>query len=413
MSLDEITAQVAGAVALIMLLSALLAALTRRLGQPEVIAQILTGVLLGPTVLGPEVTERLFPRAILPYLSVLAQVAITLFMFVVGYEIDLRLMRRRRFAVSLVASGALLVPMAVGMGSALLFAAAFQAAGEPHVHSRSFVLFTAVAVSLTALPVLAAILRERDLAATVPGVIATGAAGVMDVVAWVVLAAAVAGGGRPAWQTVLLLGCLIAVLAAARPVLGWWLRRPDSLMRSELPIAIVLVMGCAWATASLGVHAVFGGFLAGLMMPRRDGAPDMDALRSMESAAKVLLPLFFVVTGLSLDIGALRPGDLALFGLILLIAVGAKAGPAYAAARMARLERRDAGTVAVLLNTRGLTELIALNVGLSSGIIHQRLFAMLVLMALVTTAMTGPLLAVLARGARRDEAVLECSDRAA
>lgn len=410
MSLDEIVAHVVGVVAVITLVSAALNVLARRYGQPAVIGQILTGILLGPVLLGRlpfDLTDRLFPKAVLSYLAVLAQVAVVIFMFVVGYEMDFRMLRGRGRAVPLLVLGCLLVPMTLGAGAVLAVPSMFRGVGEPNPDSGSFVLFVAVSVSVTALPVLAAIIRERGIAGTAHGQLAVTAAGIMDLLVWVVLAAAVAdatrSADRPLGMTVALAALLIAVMfLVMRPVLRWWVERQGSRFLDQLPIAVVLMMGCAWATASLGLHAVFGGFLAGLVMPRPGGSPDADVLRSMDGTARVLLPLFFVVTGLSLNIGALGAGDLALFALILLIAVAGKAGPAYFASRLARLPPRQAAAVAVLLNTRGLTELIALNVGLTAGIIHQRLFAVLVLMALITTAMSGPLLSWLG-GPRRAE----------
>ncbi|MFF8228539.1 cation:proton antiporter [Streptomyces caelestis] len=403
MSTEAVVAHVVGVIGLIMLASSVLGSVVARFKQPTVIGQILTGILLGPTLLGRlpyGVADRLFPDEILPYLSVLAQVAVVIFMFVVGYEIDFRVLRGHSGAVSLVVCGCLLVPMALGAGAVLMLPSAFTALGEDGTGSRSFVLFLAVAVSVTALPVLAAIVRERGIAGTVPGQLAMTAAGIMDLVVWVALAAAVAGSshtaGRPVWLTALLAAALILGLAGVvRPALRWWTERSSARLLDQVPLAVVLMTGCAWATSSLGLHTVFGGFLAGLVMPRPGGYQDADLLKSMEGASRVLLPLFFVVTGLSLDIAALGGAGLAVLGLILCIAVVGKAVPAYASARLARLGRQDSATVAVLLNTRGLTELIALDVGLTAGIIHQRLFVVLVLMALITTAMTGPLLSLL------------------
>lgn len=422
MSVDAVTAHVVGDVALILLVSSVLGAAARRLGQPTVIGQILTGILLGPTVLGRvpgNLADHLFPRQTLPFLTVLAQVAVVIFMFVVGYEIDFKSLRGCGGAAPLVASSALLVPMGLGAGAVLLFPSGFTAAGERHVGSHTFVLFMAVATSVTALPVLAAIVRERGLAGSTPGVVATAVAGAMDVAAWLVLAAAIAGSPtapkRPLFVTALLVTGLVAVmLLVVRPALRRWVERPKAILSYQLPIAVVLATGSACGTAWLGLHAVFGGFLAGLAMPGRDGSADADVLSAMEGAGSLLLPLFFVVTGLSLNLGALHRSDIALLALVWLIASGGKLAPAYLAARLGGLEPRHSATVAALLNTRGLTELIALNVGLSSGIIHQRLFVILVLMALITTLMTSPLLSLIAAwrpAARREQGSEHRSER--
>ncbi|HEX3957860.1 MAG TPA: cation:proton antiporter [Trebonia sp.] len=234
---------------------------------------------------------------------------------------------------------ALAVPMGLGIACVLLYRSGFTAIGEPHA-GRSFVLYMGVAMSITAMPVLAAIVRERGLAGTTAGEIAMAVAGVMDVLAWLVLAAALIGtgqGGRFSWPVTLVLTvCFVAVmLIVVRPALAWWTSRSNSLLSNPVPVAFALAMASAWATSNLGLQPVFGGLLAGLTMRPRNGALDADVVRSLEQASGLLLPL----------------------------------------------------------NTRGLTELIALNVGLQAGLINQRLFTVLVLMALLTTLMTGPLLA--------------------
>jgi Kef-type K+ transport system membrane component KefB len=397
--MDILIADVIGDVALVLVVSSLLGALARRWGQPRVIGQILAGIMLGPSLLGRlpgHLTSRLFPHAVLPSLTVLAQVAVVIFMFVVGYELDRRSLSGRRRAAVLVAASALLVPMSLGSGAVLIFKSEFAALGQSHI-SHSFVLFMGVAMSITALPVLAAIARERGIAGTTAGATATSAAGLMDVTAWLVLAAALAGTvhkpGRPWPVTALLFGCFAAImLLAVRPALRWWISRRRSVVSNQWPVALALALGSAWVTASLGLHPVFGGFLAGLTMPSADGSPDPEVLRPMEEVGGLLLPLFFVVTGLSLNVSALSGTAFIVLALICAIAIGGKLGPAYVASRVGGLGSRDSATVAVLVNTRGLTELIALNVGLSAGLIDRRLFSVLVLMALITTLATAPLL---------------------
>jgi Kef-type K+ transport system membrane component KefB len=264
------------------------------------------------------------------------------------------------------------------------------------------VLFIGVATSITALPVLAAIVRERGLAGTTAGAIATTAAGIMDVTAWLVLAAALVGtkaaGSRPLPMTILELAGFVAfMLVAVRPALRWWIRRPGALLSNQVPLALVLTAGSAWVTGSLGIHPVFGAFVAGLVMPGTSEGPDAEVLRVMEQAGGLLLPLFFVVTGLTVNIGALNGSALILLAVLVGCGVIGKVIPAYGTARLCRLDRQQSATVAALVNTRGLTELIALNVGLSAGIINQKLFTVLVLMALITTILTDPLLTLIGR----------------
>ncbi len=393
---------VVGDVALVIFVSLLLSALARRCGQPAVIGQILTGVLLGPSLLGRlpgHLTTHLFPPAVLPSLTSLAQVAVVVFMFSVGYELDFGAMRGHGRAVPLVATTALAVPMGLGIACVLLYRSGFAAIGEPR-DGRSFVLFMGVAMSITAMPVLAAIVRDRGLAGTTVGTVATAVAGTMDVLAWLVLAAALIGTGQArhfSWPvTLLLTGCFVAVmLLGVRPALTAWTSRSRWLVSNLVLVAFVLAMASAWVTATLGLQPVFGGFLAGLTMRARKGVPDADVVRSLDQAGNLLLPLFFIVTGLSLNIGDVRGDALILLALIVIIASAGKLGPAYAASRLSGFQPRQSATIAALVNTRGLTELIALNVGLQAGLIDQRLFTVLVLMALLTTLMTGPLLSLI------------------
>ena len=396
--MDSLVADVLGDVALIMVLSAVFGAGARRCGQPAVVGQILAGIVLGPTLLGRlpwHLTSRLFsPRAI-PYLNVLAQFAVVIFMFLVGYELDRRSLHGR--LPLLVAGSAVLIPMCLGAGSAFALRSQFAAAGQSHI-SRSFVLFIAVAMSVTALPVLATIVRERGMAGTFAGMTAISAAGVMDVSAWLVLAAALIGTAdkpnRPWPSIVILFAAFVAImLTAVRPVLHWFLSRPLTVLANPLPVALALALASAWITTSLGLHPVIGGFLAGLTMPRFGDSktPDADLLRPMEQIGGLFLPLFFVVVGLSTDIGAMNGPALVVLLILSLIASVGKIGPAFAAARIGGLDARESGIIAVLVNTRGLTELIALNVGLNAGIIGPRLFSILVLMALIMTIATAPL----------------------
>lgn len=399
--LDALTAEVLGDIALVLAIASLLGTIARRFGQPTVVGQLMTGVLLGPSLLGRlpgHITSHLFPSQVLPYLTVIAQVAVVVFMFAVGYEIEFRTLRGSGWAVPLIAGSAFTVPMALGIALALLGHRFLAAVGEVR-QDWSFLLFMGVATSITALPVLAAIVRERGLAGTTSGDIATAAAGTMDVLAWLVLAVALIGSGHsgpfPWYVTLLAMACFTVIMIALAPMaLSWWKEGRASIFYNPLPVAFVLAMGSAWVTSSVGLHPVFGGFLAGLAMRGRSSTPDADLLRSVDQTGNLLLPLFFVVVGLSLNIGAMGADAFALLALIFIIATAGKLGPAYAASRVGGLGQRDSATVAVLINTRGLTELIVLRVGLTAGLIDQKLFTIFVLMALITTLMTGPLLAL-------------------
>jgi Kef-type K+ transport system membrane component KefB len=397
--MDTLIAEVIGCTTLVLIASSLFGAIARRFRQPAVAGQILVGVLIGPSFLGRlpgHLTELLFPHRVLPFLTVISQIAVAIFMFTVGYELDRKSFRQSCRPAVLVAAGALAVPFFLGSGSALLFKADLAGLGQART-GHSFALFMGVATSITALPVLASIVRERGLAGTTAGVTATTAAGIMDAAAWIVLAAALmgtsSGPGRPWLATLMLVsGFVVVMLLVVRPVLGRWIRHPRAVFTNQLPIALALTLGSAWVTASLGLHPVFGGLLAGLAMPGRGETPDAEVLRSMEEVSGMFLPLFFVVTGLSVNVSALPGQAFVVLAVLVAIATAGKGGPGYAASRLGGLDRKDAATVAVLVNTRGLTELIALDVGLRAHLIDQQIFSILVLMAVLSTIMTAPLL---------------------
>jgi Kef-type K+ transport system membrane component KefB len=412
--MDVLIADVIGDVGLVLIVAKIFGFLARRCGQPSVVGQMIAGIMFGPSLLGRlpgHLSSHLFPRTALPSLTVLSQLAIVLFMFVAGYELGQRPLKRQCRAGLLVAAAALSVPMIMGSGAALVFRSAFAAQGQAHV-SSSFILFTGVALSITALPVLAAITRERGIAGTIAGTTSMTAAGIMDVAAWVLLAAALVGTAdkpsRP-WPVMLLLICgfVMIMLLVVRPALRWWVRRPRSALSNQLPVALALALGSAWVTGALGLHPVFGGFLAGLTMPSADGTSDPEILRPMEEVGSMLLPLFFVVTGLSVNVGALNPNAFMLLAVLCAIASVAKLGPAYAASRLVGLDPHESATVAVLVNTRGLTELIALNVALSADLIGRQLFSIFVLMAVIMTVLTAPLLGLI----RAPATSLSVSDR--
>ena len=405
MNTESVVLRVVLAIALIVALAHLLGQLARRLGQPAVIGQVFAGIALGPSLLGRlpgHLTGTLFPQQILPYLTVVAQLALILFLFSVGYELERGVLRRRLHAVPFVAAAGFVTPMLLGAGSTVLLAKWYAGTGTTHAPHSAFVLFVAVALSITAVPVLAAIISERNLGGTVAGVVALTAAGTIDALGWLALAGALlevnAGVHRPWPLTVaLLLGYLAVLLLLVRPALRYWLRRPGT-VRSAPPVAAAFAMASAWVTGSLGLHVIFGAFLAGLLMPRlSNGEPDREVLATMDKAGRVLLPVFFVVAGLSTDIGALHASDLALFGVVCVLATAGKLGAGLLAARAGGLSWADSSVVGVLLNTRGLTELVALDVGLRAGLITGRLYTVFVLMALVTTAATGPLLTLVSR----------------
>jgi K+:H+ antiporter len=372
--------------------------LARRLGQPRVVGEIAAGILLGPSLLGraaPALSAWLFAPTSLPLLSTVSQLGVVVFMFLVGVHLDLGLLRTSGRIAAVVSPVSIVVPLGLGMAVAQVVRPAFA----PDVAPVPFALFLGVALSVTAFPVLARILEERGLTATRIGVVAIACAAADDVAAWCLLAGIsayvrTATGGVSFARTMVLLAVFVAAALAMLPPL---LRRlQDRSALAFLIAAALTLIACAAATAALGVHMLFGAFVAGIVMPRRPGAlsPLERPLQGLTSA--ILLPLFFASTGLRLDVGVLRDGSAwSALGLILLTAVGGKAGASMLAARATGMSWRDAAELGILLNTRGLVELVILGAGRDLGILTPAVYAMLVLMALATTAMTTPALQIL------------------
>lgn len=379
--------------------------LLERAGQPRVVGEILGGVLLGPTALGavaPGVTGALFTPEVMELVQQLGLLGVVLFMLLVGLELDLGHLRRRGRLVLVVSHASIAVPFALGLLLALLLyseLAAERAAFAP------FALFLGLSLSVTAFPVLAAILSAKGLRREPIGLVALACAAIDDVTAWCLLLVVVALAGRQAASgvvgTILALAAFVVLMltvgrrllaAAARAVE----RRPDAAATLAVVIFVAALLS-AMATERIGLHVVFGAFLLGAALPR-SGVVREAGVR-LEHVAALCLPLFFAVSGMRTDFGGVvsEPGHLLLAALILVVAIAGKLGAAGLAARAMGLPWRDAASLGVLMNCRGLTELVVLNVGLELGVISQSVFSMLVLMTLVTTAMTAPLLSLVRR----------------
>ncbi|MFI8365755.1 cation:proton antiporter [Streptomyces sp. NPDC085466] len=405
--MDSVVAHVVAALAVVIASSHAAGALARKCGQPPVIGQLFAGIALGPSLLGllpGGVHGKLFPDEIQPVLASLAQVALVFFLFAVGYELDLGLLRHRRTVTAVSLTGFAL-PMALGAAIVLLLPGAFAEVNDGRPVDATFVLYMAVALSITAVPVLAGILKDQGIARTGPGTIAMAAAGVIDALSWPVLALVLVGGAQGAareWavKAVLLAGYLLVMVFAVRPLLVRWTRRPGVGAAHAVPVVATVALASAWATHALGLHLIFGALLAGVVMPRLpDGTPDARLLGPFQSIGGLLLPVFFAISGMAVVLGGLHGSDLLILGVIVAAAVVGKVGAGVLSARGARRPWRDALLIGVLLNTRGLTELIVLDVGLRAGVIGPRLYALLVVMALLTTAATGPLIRLLRRPA--------------
>ncbi|WP_406435696.1 cation:proton antiporter [Streptomyces sp. NBC_00631] len=408
MSIDSAVTHVVAALAMVIAASSALGAAARKLRQPPVIGQLVAGIALGPSLLGMApggVYETLFPDQIKPILTSVAQVALVLFLFAVGYELDLGQLRNRG-AVTVISLSGFVIPMLIGAGIVLLYPGGFRSANGGHPVDATFILYMAVALSITAVPVLASIIRDQGLAGTGPATIAMAAAGVIDALSWPVLAIALIGGengsvGAWAEKVALLAAYVLAMFLVVRPALKWWMHRPRALMTNHVPVAAALALASSWATSALGLHVIFGALLAGIIMPRQsDGAPDSQVVRPLQETGGLLLPVFFTISGMSVRLGGLHGSDLLLLLVICAAAVVGKVAAGSLSARgAARMPWRDSLLIGVLLNTRGLTELIVLNVGLQAGVIGPRLYALLVVMALLTTAAAGPLIGPLHRPA--------------
>jgi Kef-type K+ transport system membrane component KefB len=390
----------------VLLAARVVGALVRRLGQPQVVGEMLAGIALGPSLLGvhaPALSVALFPRASLGFLNALSQIGLLVFMFLVGLELDPKMVRERGRAAIVISHASIVAPFLLG---AILAIALYPALAGAHVTFTGFALFMGAAMSVTAFPVLARILRERNLVRTPLGSVAVACAAIDDVTAWCILAIVVvivrstsgnvATGGVPLWVT---LGGSAAYVAFMLTVGRRLLHRLESLRvargkvtQDMIAVLIVAMLASAWVAERLGIHALFGAFLLGAVSPKSDAFVHALLERFEDVMVVLLLPLFFAFTGLRTEMSLIDgPAAWLVCALVVLVAVVGKVGGSMIAARAVAMPWRDAAALGVLLNTRGLMELVILNVGLDIGVISRELFAMMVLMALATTFMTTPL----------------------
>ncbi len=403
-------------VGVVLLATRLAGRLFSRLGQPRVVGEMAAGILLGPSLLGwvaPKLSAAIFPPASLGFLSALCQIGLVLFMFLVGIELDPGHLRGRGEAAVTTSHASILAPFFFGI---LLAFAFYRVLAPPGVPFASFALFLAAAMSVTAFPVLARILTERRLQRTSVGTVALACAAVDDVTAWCILAGVIvaARAGRdflPFWRTVggSALFVLVMLTAGRRAFRGFGrsFARKGSLSPDTFALALLCAIASAWVSEEIGIHALFGAFLAGAVMPRESGFARAITQRLEDLVVVVLLPLFFAFTGLRTSLRLLAgPGLWVAGALVLLCAIAGKFGGSTIAARACGMPWREAASVGVLMNTRGLMELVILNVGLEIGVLTPAMFAMMVMMALVTTVMTSPILDRIYRAEERPGAAL-------
>lgn len=393
------------ALVVILVFARVVGSLFRRMGQPPVIGEMIAGILLGPSFLGrtaPHFAAYLFPTAIVPYLSVLAEIGVILYMFLVGLELDTDLLRQRTHASVAISHASIVAPFLLGGMLALWLYPLFS---TRDVSFTVFALFLAVAMSITAFPVLARILTDRRSHKSRMGTVALACAAVDDVTAWCLFAFVVSMARAQPGRVLLTLGLTAAFIASVllllRPAAVWFARRqPWDAKTSKESVVIVCaaLLLAALATQRIGIHALFGAFLVGAVIPH-DSSLARDVNEKFEDLVVVLfLPVFFAFTGLRTQIGLVH-GLREWLICIVIIAVASlgKFGGASLAARITGLTWTESASLGVLMNTRGLMELIVLNVGLDLGVLSPTLFAMLVIMAIVTTLVTTPVLQALSR----------------
>jgi Kef-type K+ transport system membrane component KefB len=369
--------------------------LARRVGQPPVVGELAAGLVLGPSVFGliaPELSRQLFTPDVIPVIAWISSGAILVFMFLAGLEIDVGLLRRHAHGVARIAGASLVVPFALGSALAVWL---YPTLGGPEARPLTFTLFLGIAMSITAMPVLTRILIDLRMLTTTTGTIAMGCATINDVAAWTLLGIVVGlvrGEMIVVPMVLMTAGYLAVMFFLIRPLLRTLAQVRTRRGGKYIWPAIVVTLAAlsSFATESIGLHAVFGVFLLGVCVPRNtDVLAGLE--RPIQRLSAVLLPAFFVIIGLRTDLGSLDGTGGWALAAILAGAVAGKLGGSAAASRSLGFAWRDALVIGALLNTRGLVELVALDIGRSLGILSPALFTMLVVMTFVTTFATAPL----------------------
>lgn len=385
----------------IILVARLLGWFCKKIGQPMVIGEIVAGIILGPSLVGfyfPEFSSVLFPAHSLGNLQFISQIGLILFMFIIGMELDLKVLKTKAHDAIVISHASIIIPFTLGMGLAYFIYSSFAPEG---VQFSSFGLFLGISMSVTAFPVLARIIQERGIHKTKIGTIVITCAAADDITAWsllaVIIAIVKAGSFVSSIYTILLaVGYVLLMIKVIRPFLG----RVGSLHASRenlskpiVAIFFLTLILSAYASEVIGIHALFGAFMAGAIMPDNAKFRSIFIEKVEDVALVLLLPLFFVFTGVRTQIGLLDDPYLwKVTGLIIVVAVTGKFIGSALAAKYVGQNWKDSLTIGALMNTRGLMELVILNIGYDLGVLTPEIFAMMVIMALVTTFMTGPAL---------------------
>jgi Kef-type K+ transport system membrane component KefB len=393
--------------AVILLFCRIVGAVAARLGQPQVVAEMIAGVMLGPSLFGllaPEAQAWLFPwdrtqtgRDTQSYLFPASQLGLALYMFVVGMEFRVDIVRQRLKSSIAVSVAGMIAPFVLGAGLAWVFFH-YTELFPPRTSLLEAMLFLGASMCITAFPMLARIIHFKKLAGTTMGTVALGAGAIDDATAWCLLAVVLASFDQNFSHAVLNIGGGIGYVTVAlfvvRPLLGRiekWLQQDGALTEAGLVVGLALMALGAWFTDLIGLHAVFGAFVMGAAMPRGVMARDLIA-RIQPLTVALLLPLFFTYSGLNTKIGLLNSSFLwFMCGAVLLAAVLGKGVACWLAARWTGISNREALGIGTLMNARGLMELIIINIGLQRGVISEGLFATLVIMAVITTLMASPI----------------------
>lgn len=384
---------------IIISLSSLVARILAYIKQPRVVSEIITGILLGPTAAGyiPGFSDAIFPKASLPIFNEVADLGLIFFMFIIGLEVDISLLKKNYRKAIFISLTGVITPFGIGCLLALiLIDRGYKAASANEFH---FYLFLGVAVCITAFPVLARIISERKLLNTNIGLLILGSAAVDDGVAWIVLALVIAlvRAGSPInalWVLLTMIGFIILIGTIARRMMKKLCEFGINNQRVFILI-LLLMLASSWFTEAVGVHAIFGAFMFGLIIPRTNHVSHELTRKIEDLTVSLLLPLYFVKSGLKTQLGLLKTGSD--WGLCILIIAGACVGkiiPGILAARAVGLQWRECCVVGFLRNAKGLVELIVLNIGLDLGVISLQVFGMLVLMAVITTMLATPLMYV-------------------
>lgn len=390
----------------IIITARILSWLCQKINQPVVIGEIVAGIVLGPSLIGryfPGISASLFPANSLSNLQFLSQVGLILFMFVVGMELDLKVLRNKAHEAVVVSHASIIIPFALGMGLAFFTYRTFAPQG---VKFLSFGLFMGISMSITAFPVLARMVQERGIHKTHLGALVITCAAVDDITAWSALAAVIAivkaGSLISAIPTLAMaLIYLFIMLKVIKPFLkriGDLHATRENLSKPIVALFLLVLIISSYATEIIGLHALFGAFMAGTIMPDNQKFKQFLIEKVEDIALVLLLPLFFVFTGLRTQVGLLNDPYLWMIcGCIILVAVTGKFAGSSLAARFVGQNWKNSLTIGALMNTRGLVELVALNIGFELGVLTPEIFTMLVIMALVTTFMTSPSLDLIDR----------------